>query len=71
MNRIRSLRYIIQGLNDLVSEQEECSSIEEAVAIIREQAIISLFEVVVIDPETGVELERVRARDFLERYGEG
>jgi excisionase family DNA binding protein len=70
MNRIRSLRYVIQGLNDLVSEQEECSSVEEAIECIREQAIISLFEVVVIDPETGVQLERVRAREFLERYGE-
>lgn len=66
--RARALRYVIQGLNDLVSESEVCSTIEEAIACIKAQAIISLFEVVVIEPESGVELEKIRARDFLQKY---
>jgi len=66
--RARALRYVIQGLNDLVSESEECNSIEDAIACIKAQAIISLFEVVVIEPESGVELEKIRARDFLQKY---
>jgi hypothetical protein len=66
--KARALRYVIQGLNDLVSESEECNSIEEAIDCIKAQAIISLFEVVVIEPESGVELEKIRARDFLRKY---
>lgn len=66
--RARALRYVIQGLNDLVSESEVCGTIEEAIACIKAQAIISLFEVVVIEPESGVELEKIRARDFLQKY---
>lgn len=63
-----ALRYIVQGLNDLVSEQEICHSVSETLDCIRAQAIVSLFEVVVVDPESGVELERIRAREFLERH---
>ncbi len=66
--RARALRYVIQGLNDLVSESETCTTIEEAIACIKAQAIVSLFEVVVIEPESGVELEKMRARDFLQKY---
>lgn len=64
----QALRYIVQGLNDLVSEQEVCHSVAETLECIRAQAIVSLFEVVVVDPESGVELERIRAREFLERH---
>ncbi len=66
--RERRYRYIVQGVNDLVSETEECDSIEEAIECIGNQAIISLFQVQVIDRDTGETVELVKAREFLERY---
>lgn len=64
----RSYRYIVKGTNDLVSEQEECETLEETVECINNQAIISLFQVAVIDKTTGEVVELVKARDFLERH---
>lgn len=64
----RSFRYVVKGVNDLVSEQVECGSVEEALACIEEQAIISLFQVAVIDRESDEVVELVKARDFLERH---
>lgn len=66
-----SFRYVVKGVNDLVSEQIACSSVEETVACIEEQAIISLFQVAVIDRESDEVLELVKARDFLERHRAG
>lgn len=65
----KSYRYVLQGINDLVSETEECDTIEETVSCINSQAIISLFQVAVIDRENEEIVELVKARDFLERYG--
>jgi excisionase family DNA binding protein len=42
----RSYRYIVQGVNDLVSETEECETISETLECLNSQAIISLFQVV-------------------------
>lgn len=61
-------RYIVRGINDLVSEKEECETISETVECIENQAIISLFQVAVIDKETEEVVELLKARDFLERY---
>lgn len=61
-------RYIVQGVNDLVSEKEECDSVEETIECIESQAIISLFQVAVVDRESGKTVELVKARDFLNRY---
>ncbi len=66
----RDKRYIVQGINDLVSETEECDSIESTIECINSQAIISLFQVAVIDRETEEVIELVKARDFLERYSQ-
>lgn len=63
-----SHRYIVKGINDLVSEQEECDTLEETIECIRNQAIISLFQVEIIDKESGEVVELVKARDFLERH---
>jgi excisionase family DNA binding protein len=63
-----SYRYIVQGVNDLVSEQEECGSVEETIECIENQAIISLFQVAVINRRTREVEELVKARDFLERH---
>jgi len=63
-----SYRYIVKGINDLVSEQEECETLEETIECIENQAIISLFQVEVIDKETEEVVELVKARDFLERH---
>lgn len=60
-------KYIVKGINDLVSEQEECETIEETIKCIENQAIISLFQVEVRDRKTGEVIELVKARDFLER----
>ncbi len=61
-------RYVIKGVNDLVSEQEECDTMEEAVECIQNQAIVSLFQVAIIDKQTGEVIELVKARDFLDRH---
>ena len=64
----KKLKYIVQGVNDLVSENEECESIPETLECLHSQAIISLFQVEIIDTETDEVLEVVKARDFIERY---
>lgn len=64
----KSYRYIVKGINDLVSEQEECDTIEETIACIDNQAIISLFQVAVIDRMNDEVVELIKARDFLERH---
>jgi excisionase family DNA binding protein len=64
----KKLRYVVQGINDLVSETEECESIEEVIATLNEQAILSLFQVQVVNRETNEITEIIKARDFLERH---
>ncbi len=67
-SKSKNYRYVVKGINDLVSEQEECNTIEETVSCIENQAIISLFQVAVVDSETDEIVELVKARDFLERH---
>lgn len=67
-NTPKNFRYILKGINDLVSEQEECETIEETVSCIEDQAIISLFQVEVIDETSNEIVELIKARDFLERH---
>jgi excisionase family DNA binding protein len=64
----KNYRYIVKGINDLVSEQEECDSPEATIECINEQPIISLFQVAIIDKQTEEVVELVKGRDFLERY---
>lgn len=66
--RKRSLKYIVQGVNDLVSETEECNSIDETLDSLSNQAIISLFQVKIVDANSGEVLELIKARDFIERH---
>jgi excisionase family DNA binding protein len=60
--------YVVQGVNDLVSETEECATIPETIECLQSQAIISLFQVQITDAETGEIQEIIKARDFIERY---
>lgn len=64
----KQYRYIVQGINDLVSETEQCETIAEVVETLKTQAIISLFQVQVLDAETNEITEIIKARDFLERH---
>jgi excisionase family DNA binding protein len=64
----KELTYIVQGVNDLVSETEECDTIEETLESLKSQAIISLFQVKILDAESKEVLELVKARDFIERH---
>ena len=64
----RELKYIVQGVNDLVSETEECSTVGETLELLSNQAIISLFQVKIVDAESGEVLELIKARDFIERH---
>lgn len=64
----QSLTYIVQGVNDLVSETEKCNSVSETLECLQNQAIISLFQVKILDAESGEILELVKARDFIERH---
>lgn len=62
------LRYIVQGVNDLVSESEKCDTKEEVLEILKEQAIISLFQVQVIDRNSNEIIEIIKARDFIKQH---
>lgn len=62
------LKYIVQGINDLVSETEECSTIKETLDCLHSQAIISLFQVQITDVKTDEIIEIVKARDFIDRH---
>ncbi|PKD42632.1 helix-turn-helix domain-containing protein [Rhodohalobacter barkolensis] len=64
----RSYKYVVQGVNDLVSETEECSTIAETLDCLNSQAIISLFQVEIRDQSTGEMIELVKARDFIDRH---
>jgi excisionase family DNA binding protein len=64
----REFTYVVQGVNDLVSEKEEFDNERDTIESLNNQAIISLFQVAVIDKESGETIEIVKARDFLERY---
>lgn len=64
----KNYRYIVKGINDLVSEQQECDTIEETIRCIEDQAIISLFQVAVINEKNEEIVELIKARDFLERH---
>lgn len=64
----KSYTYTVQGINDLVSETEECDTIEQAIEVLKSQAILSLFQVAVIDRETKEVVELVKGRDFLEKH---
>lgn len=64
----KKMRYIVQGVNDLVSETEECDTISETIECLHSQAIISLFQVRIIDAENQEIMEIIKARDFIERY---
>lgn len=66
--KAKNYRYVVKGINDLVSEQEECETIDETIECIQEQAIISLFQVAILDKETDEVVELIKARDFLERH---
>lgn len=66
--RNKKIKYVVQGVNDLVSETEECSTIEETLECLRNQAIISLFQVEIKDVSSDEIIELVKARDFIERY---
>jgi hypothetical protein len=63
-----NVRYIVQGVNDLVSETEECETISDVLTVLSEQAIISLFQVQIINAATNEMIEIIKAREFLERY---
>lgn len=64
----QAVKYIVQGVNDLVSETEECRTITETLECLHSQAIISLFQVQIADVASGEILEIIKARDFIERY---
>ncbi|MBO6622449.1 MAG: helix-turn-helix domain-containing protein [Balneola sp.] len=64
----KSFRYIVQGVNDLVSETEYCETIQDVIQTLNEQAIISLFQVQKIDGETEEIVEIIKARDFLDKH---
>lgn len=64
----QNLKYVVQGVNDLVSETEECKSISETLECLNNQAIISLFQVQITNADSGEIMEIVKARDFIERY---
>lgn len=64
----KQYRYIVQGINDLVSETEECETIDEVIQILNEQAIISLFQVRIVNRDTDEITEIIKARDFLDKH---
>ena len=67
-NTKKKFRYIVQGVNDLVSETEFCETVDDVIQTLNEQAIISLFQVQKIDSETEEIVEIIKARDFLDNH---
>jgi predicted site-specific integrase-resolvase len=65
----KKYRYIVQGVNDLVSETEYCETIQDVIQTLNEQAIISLFQVQKIDSDTEEIIEIIKAREFLDKHG--
>jgi excisionase family DNA binding protein len=63
-----NFQYVVKGINDLVSEKQECETLDETIECIENQAIISLFQVAVINKDTDEVEELIKARDFLDRY---
>lgn len=61
-------KYVVQGVNDLVSEKEECDTVEDTIDCLENQAIVSLFQVAKMNRETGEVVELIKARDFLDRH---
>jgi excisionase family DNA binding protein len=66
----KKMKFVVQGVNDLVSETEECETVSETLQCLHNQAIISLFQVQIMDASNGDILEIVKARDFIDRYSE-
>lgn len=64
-------KYVVQGINDLVSEEEVCESVEETIECLENQAIISLFQVAIRDESNDELIELVKARVFLNRHTGG
>ncbi len=64
----KNYRYVVKGINDLVSEQEECETIDETIECIENQAIVSLFQVAILDRSNDEVVELIKARDFLDRH---
>lgn len=64
----KDYRYIVQGVNDLVSETEECDNITAVIESLNSQAIISLFQVKVVDRSSDEIVEIIKARDFLDKH---
>ena len=62
-------RYIVQGINDLVSETEECETRSEAIELLQQQAILSLFQVKIMERNSDKIVQIVKARDFIQQYG--
>src|SRR5690625_252 len=62
------LKYIVQGINDLVSETEECATIKETLDCLHSHAIISLLQVQVTDAHSDEIIAIVKARDFIDRH---
>ncbi|REL39068.1 DNA-binding protein [Rhodohalobacter sp. SW132] len=64
----RKFKYIVQGVNDLVSETDECFTVDEALESLESQAIISLFQVKIVDTDSDEIVEIIKGRDFVERH---
>lgn len=64
----KEFTYTVQGINDLVSETEQCKTVEEAVQVLKNQPILSLFQVSIVDKSTKEVVETIRARDFLKKH---
>ena len=60
---------LYKNINDLVSETEECESRSEVIELLQQQAILSLFQVKVIERNSKEVIQIVKARDFIEQHG--
>ena len=63
-------RNIVQGINDLVSETEECETTSDVIELLQQQAILSLFQVKIMERKSKKVVQILNARDFIEQHGE-
>ena len=62
-------RYIVQGINDLVSETEECETTSDVIELLQQQAILSLFQVKIMERKSKKVVQILKARDVIEQHG--
>ena len=53
----------------MVSETEECETTSDVIELLQQQAILSLFQVKIMERKSKKVVQILKARDFIEQHG--